>query len=66
MTDCVDWEDAISEGGYAMEDPEHVWVHYQVGDEGCRFAVKAPVGRAGVFGGCLEEAAGLVRRVLEG
>ena len=33
MTDCVDWEGAISEGAYAMSDPEHVWVHYEVDDE---------------------------------
>lgn len=66
MTDCVDWEDAISEGGYVMEDPEHVWVHYEVDDERCRFAIKAPMGRAGRFIEKLEVAAGAVRALLEG
>lgn len=64
MTDCVDWEDAISEGGYVMPDPEHVWVHYQVDEERCRFAIKAPMGRAGEFVSKLEVAAGLVRGLL--
>ena len=66
MTDCVDWEDAISEGGYAMPDPEHVWVHYQVDEERCRFAVKAPMGRAEEFIGKLEVAARAVKELLAG
>ena len=66
MTDCVDWEDAISEGGYAMPDPEHVWVHYQVDEERCRFAIKAPMGRAGEFIGKLEVAARAVKELLAG
>ena len=66
MTDCVDWEDAISEGGYAMPDPEHVWVHYQVDEERCRFAVKAPMGRAEEFIGSLEKAARAVKDLLVG
>ena len=34
MTDCVAWEGAISEGGFVMPDPEHVWVHYEVDEDG--------------------------------
>ena len=66
ITDCVDWEDAISEGGYAMPDPEHVWVHYQVDEERCRFAIKAPMGRAEEFVGKLEVAAKAVKELLVG
>ena len=66
MTDCVDWEDAISEGGYVMPDPEHVWVHYQVDEERCRFAVKAPMGRAAEFVDKLELAAKAVKELLVG
>ena len=66
MTDCVDWEDAISEGGYVMPDPEHVWVHYQVDEERCRFAVKAPMGRAAEFVEKLELAARAVKELLVG
>lgn len=66
MTDCVDWEDAISEGGYVMPDPEHVWVHYEVDDDRCRFAIKAPIGRAEDFVDKLKVAAGMVREVLVG
>lgn len=34
MTDCAQWLDAIQEGGFAMPDPEHVWVHYEIDDSG--------------------------------
>ena len=30
MTDCVEMPDSISEAMYAMPDPEHVFVHYEV------------------------------------
>ncbi len=66
MTDCVDWEGAISEPGYAMEDPEHVWVLYEVGDDMCRFGIKAPIDRSELFIEKLEVAAGAVRLLLEG
>ncbi|KAL8717594.1 MAG: hypothetical protein Q9225_005174 [Loekoesia sp. 1 TL-2023] len=32
MTDCTNWENAITEGGYPMPDPEHLWIHYEVLD----------------------------------
>ena len=34
MTDCAEWLDGIQDGGFAMPDPEHVWVHYEIDDTG--------------------------------
>lgn len=35
MTDCTEWaNDVMQEGGWVMPDPEHVWIHYDVQDEG--------------------------------
>ena len=34
MTDCTEGKSALQEGGFMMPDPEHVWVHYQVEDNG--------------------------------
>lgn len=34
MTDCAEWLDGIQDGGFAMPDPEHVWVHYEIDDNG--------------------------------
>lgn len=35
MTDCTEWTNSLlQEGGWVMPDPEHVWVHYDVDDEG--------------------------------
>ena len=35
MTDCTEWTSGVlQEGGWVMPDPEHVWVHYDVHDEG--------------------------------
>ena len=34
MTDCAEWRDGIQDGGFAMPDPEHVWVHYEIDDTG--------------------------------
>ncbi|KAL2044068.1 hypothetical protein ABVK25_012498 [Lepraria finkii] len=33
MTDCVQWQDVLQEGGFFMQDLEHVWVHYEVRDD---------------------------------
>lgn len=32
MTDSTNWENAVSEGGYAMPDLDHIWIHYDVLD----------------------------------
>ena len=32
MTDTSGWVEAITEGGYPMPDREHLWIHYEVGD----------------------------------
>ena len=35
MTDCTEWTNGLfQEGGWVMPDPEHVWIHYCVQDEG--------------------------------
>ena len=34
MTDCTEWLSPLQEGGFMMPDPEHVWVHYEVENDG--------------------------------
>ena len=35
MTDCTDWvTTSFVEAGWVMPDPEHVWIHYEIGDSG--------------------------------
>ena len=35
MTDCTEWTNRLfQEGGWVMPHPEHVWIHYDVRDEG--------------------------------
>lgn len=53
----------IQEGGYLMPDPESVFVHYEVEDDGCKFFVQSTEGRTGEFCATLERAAGIVESI---
>ncbi|KAL9095179.1 MAG: hypothetical protein Q9165_002435 [Trypethelium subeluteriae] len=65
MTDCTEWtNETFLEGGWVMPDPEHVWVHYEVGDGGCNFFIKTPKTQAVVFTEKLKEAVNLVAAIL--
>lgn len=64
MTDCAEWLDVIQDGGFAMPDPEFVWVHYEFGDDGCNFAIRGPETRLGEFVASLKKAGEFVRSML--
>ena len=34
MTSSVPWQDSLQEAGFVAPDPEHPWVHYEVGEDG--------------------------------
>ncbi|KAL8722144.1 MAG: hypothetical protein Q9181_007555 [Wetmoreana brouardii] len=65
ITDCTEWLSKIQDAGFAMPDPEFVWVHYEIDESGCDFAIRAPEGRAADFIEALKMAAGLVKKMLD-
>ncbi|KAL9582994.1 MAG: hypothetical protein Q9212_002975 [Teloschistes hypoglaucus] len=66
MTDCTPFDGAIMEGGFVMPDPDHIWIHYEVDDQSCRFSIKTPVGKPMAVSGALVESAKAIRELLEG
>ncbi|KAI9689894.1 MAG: hypothetical protein M1822_009776 [Bathelium mastoideum] len=65
MTDCVPWQDVIQDGGFVMPDPDFVWVHYEVREDSCWYAIKGPLGKTRLFLDALEVAGEKVRILLE-
>ncbi len=53
------------EAGFFMQDPESVWVHYEVEDDGCIFFVQSTKGRTLPFCEGLKEAETLMKHILE-
>lgn len=53
------------EAGFLMPDPESVLVHYEVGDDGCRFFIQSTEGHTRPFFKALEEAAKRVKDLVE-
>lgn len=59
-TDCAKLGHLVQEAGIVMPDPEGVWVHYEVEEEGCAFVVVGAEGRAEGFVDALGEAGRLI------
>ena len=53
------------EVGFFMPDPESVFVHYEVEDDGCAFFVQSTQGRSTPFCEALEKAEDVVKGILE-
>lgn len=55
----------VQEAGFYMPDPESVWVHYEIGSEGCLFFVQGAVGLTESYCEALMAAAERIKNILE-
>ena len=53
------------EAGFLMPDPESVLVHYELEDLGCRLYIQSTETRTGAFFEALQQAADMVKDLLE-
>lgn len=53
------------EAGFFMPDPESVWVHYEVEENGCGYYIQSTEGRTAAFCEALKRAAERVKHLLE-
>jgi len=53
------------EAGFFMPDPESVWVHYEIGSEGCLFFVQGAVGLTESYCEALMAAAERIKDILD-
>jgi len=51
--------------GFLMPDPESVFVHYEIEDDGCLFYIQSTKGRTKPFCDALQRAAEKVRALLD-
>lgn len=55
----------VQEAGFLMPDPESLFIHYEIEDEGCRLYIQSTEGRTRAFFEALKDAAETVKDLLE-